>query len=166
MFKKDPREIDACVVFDMHRDTYPLSIFSQRRTRCRKGGGSPPGFSAASMRYDAAWFWSLTFAFSCILEKKTHTTRPSFLPLRNYSNDLQQCMFSYSFVVRIWEHILTSQLLMQGSEWAQWMQSLCVQSSVTPNHTGSRTDTHNSDKSDRICIQRTKNIKKKPVVLK
>lgn len=38
------------------------------------------------------------------------------LPLRNYSNDLQQCMFSYSFVVGIWEHILTSQLLMQGSE--------------------------------------------------
>lgn len=49
---------------------------------------------------------------------------------------------------------------MQGSEWAQWMQSPCVQSSVTPNHRGSRTDTHNSDKSDRICIQRQQKKKK------
>lgn len=40
------------------------------------------------------------------------------------------------------------------------MQSPCVQSSVTPNHRGSRTDTHNSDKSDRICIQRLKTKKK------
>lgn len=41
------------------------------------------------------------------------------------------------------------------------MQSPCVQSSVTPNHRGSRTDTHNSDKSDRICIQRQQKKKKK-----
>lgn len=33
-------------------------------------GWSAPGIRAASMRYDAAWFWSLTFAFSCILKKQ------------------------------------------------------------------------------------------------
>lgn len=109
VFQKDPWEMVSCVVFDMHKDTYPLSIFSGGK-RERDRGWSAPGISAASMRYDAAWFWSLTFAFSCIPKNKAS------LPLRNYSNDLQQCMFSYSFVVGIWEHILTSQLLMQGSE--------------------------------------------------
>lgn len=33
VFQKDPWEIVACVVFDMHKDTYPLSIFSERKRR-------------------------------------------------------------------------------------------------------------------------------------
>lgn len=153
--KRPLRNSGLCCAWYAQRHLSLIYLFREEREG--DGGWSAPGISAASMRYDAAWFWSLTFAFSCILKNK------AFLPLRNYSNDLQQCMFSYSFVVGIWEHILTSQLLMQGSEWAQWMQSPCVQSSVTPNHRSSRTDTHNSDKSDRICIQRPqkKGINKK-----
>lgn len=99
------RNSDWCCVWYAQRH---LSLIHLLRER--DGGWSAPGITAASVRYDAAWFWSLTFAFSCIPKNKAS------LPLRNYSNDLQLCMFSCSFVVGIWEHILTSQLLMQGSE--------------------------------------------------
>lgn len=99
------RNSDWCCVWYAQRHLSLIHLFREG-----DGGWSAPGITAASMRYDAAWFWSLTFAFSCIPKNKAS------LPLRNYSNDLQQCMFSYSFVVGIWEHILTSQLLMQGSE--------------------------------------------------
>lgn len=157
VFQKRPlRNSGLCYIWYVQRHLSLIHLF--RAKEADMGDGveglwSAPGISAAFVRYDAAWFWSLTFAFSCIPKNK------ACLPLRNYSNDLQQCMFSCSFVVRIWEHILTSQLLMQGSEWAQWMQSPCVQSSVTPNHRGSRTDTQNSDKSD-IMDLHTKTPKK------
>lgn len=45
-----------------------LSLIYLFRERDR--GWSAPGISAVSMRYDAAWFWSLTFAFSCVLKKQ------------------------------------------------------------------------------------------------
>lgn len=105
--KRPLRNSGWCFVWYAQRH---LSLIYLLRKREADRGWSAPGTTAVSVRYDAARFWSLTFAFSCILKNK------AFLPLRNYSNDLQRCMFSYSFVVGIWEHILTSQLLMQGSE--------------------------------------------------
>lgn len=107
--KRPLRNSGWCCVWYARRHLSLIYLFREKEKEI-DGGWSVPGISAASMRYDAAWFWSLTFAFSCIPKNKAS------LPLRNYSNDLQQCMFSYSFVVGIWEHILTSQLLMQGSE--------------------------------------------------
>lgn len=106
--KRPLRNSGLCLRLICTKTLIPYLSFQREREGDR--GWSAPGISAASMRYDAAWFWSLTFSFSCIPKNKAS------LPLRNYSNDLQQCMFSYSFVVGIWEHILTSQLLMQGSE--------------------------------------------------
>lgn len=108
VFQKDPWEIVACVVFDMHKDTYPLSIFSeQKRRRWRLK------CSRNRRCLHEIWCRLILIIDICFF---MHPENKACLPLRNYSNDLQQCMFSYSFVAGIWEHILTSQLLMQGSE--------------------------------------------------
>lgn len=106
VFQTHPWGTVTGVVFDMHRDTYPLSIFPGREMEGEVLQESLlPPWDTMLLDFD---HWHLLFHAS-------RKTRP-LLPLRNYSNDLQLCMFSYSFVVGIWEHILTSQLLMQGSE--------------------------------------------------
>lgn len=164
--KRPLRNSGLCCLWYVQRHLSLIYLFTENE---REGEREKDGWREKCSRNQCClheiWCCSILIIDICFFmhpdKKRGKKNKKQGLPLRNYSNDLQQCMFSYSFVVRIWEHILTSQLLMQGSEWAQWMQSPCVQSSVTPNHQSSRTDTHNSDKSDRICIQRLPQKKKK-----
>lgn len=81
------------VMFDMHRDTYP-SIHSAT-PRIEKCSGNRRCRRCIS----EIWCWLILIIDICFFVHSPKTT--ASLPLRNYSNDLQQCMFSYSL---LWEY--------------------------------------------------------------
>ena len=104
--------------------------------------------------------WHLLFpAFQ--ERKKRKKKHKAFLPLRNYSNDLQWCMFPFFFPCiflcccgNMRTHTDISITYAQAQSGPNGCNhALCYPQSLRIRG-GSRTDTHNSDKSGRICIQR------------